>query len=507
MRLEQMTVHLRERSAWEAVELGTALVRRHAAAIWKPWLLLTLPLFVVLNAATWWIDSLWLAGFLMWWLKPAFDRIPLFVISRATFGATPGLRETLSAQLRWGWKPLFHYLTWRRLGPARSLFLPIDLLEGVQGTRLRERRRVLGSAVYGNAALLTFVCFNFEISLFFACIAAILMFLPIDELPETMRAGWALLTEHLPWWVQLACNLFAWIATTVIEPFFVGAGFGLYLNRRTQIEAWDVEIAFRRLRARLSAAVTSFALVLALLGATIHFPAQAQEKEPPAEHAATPSEVFGDQLVDDQAFRKAVDQAYKDPLLDSKRKQTTWEKRDKTKPKDPKQADLSWLSGVGTFFAFLAEWGLWIVVAILVLLLLLSMRYWLPWMRGGLRRYKPLPADVETEALAIPEILPDDVPSEARRLWAQGKPRHALALLYRASVETMASRAEVALPPGATESECLRASRRMPDGEDRSLFARMVRTWQYAAYAQQLPAAEDFDDLVSSLQRRYRWAT
>ena len=506
MRLEQMTVHLRERSAWEAVELGTALVRRHAVAIWKPWLLLTLPVFVALNAATWWIDGLWLAGFLMWWLKPAFDRIPLFVISRATFGATPTLRETLSAQLRWGWKPLLHHLTWRRLSPARSLFLPIDLLEGVQGARLRERRRVLGGAVYGNAALLTFVCLHFEASLFFACIASILMFLPIDELPETMRAGWALITEHMPWWVQLACNLFAWIATSVIEPFFIGAGFGLYLNRRTQIEAWDVEIAFRKLRSRLAAAATSFALVLALLGAAIHFPAQAQEKESPPEPVATPAEVFGDQLVDDQAFRKAVDQAYKDPLLDSKRKLTTWEKRDKTKPKESKKADLSWLSGVGTFFAFIAEWGLWIVVAILVLLLLLSMRYWLPWMRGSLRRHKPLPAEVETEALAIPEILPDDVPTEARRLWAQGRPRHALALLYRASVETMAQRAGVALVPGATESECLRASRRMPDGEDRSLFARMVRVWQYAAYAQQLPAPEEFDDLVSTLQRRYRWA-
>ena len=88
----------------------------------------------------------------------------------------------------------------------------------------------------------------------------------------------------------------------------------------------------------------------------------------------------------------------------------------------------------------------------------------------------------------------------------RGKPRHALALLYRASVETMAQRAGVVLVPGATESECLRASRRMPDGEDRNLFAGMVRVWQYAAYAQRLPAQKEFDDLVSTLQQRYRWA-
>ena len=508
MRLEQMTVHLRSRSAWEAVELGTALVRRHAAAMWKPWLLVTVPLFVALNAAAWAIDSIWLAGLLMWWLKPAFDRIPLFVVSRATFGATPSVRETLSAQLRWGWQPMLHYLTWRRFSPARTLYLPIDLLEGVTDTRLRERRRVLGSAVYGNAALLTLVCLNFELSLVLGGVGAIFIFVDVENWFEALRLIWNVLVEEPKWWAQVVANGLTWIATSIIEPFFVGAGFGLYLNRRTQIEAWDVEIAFRKLRARLTAAAAPFALVLALLGAGLA-PARAQEAQAPAkQETPTLPAVFGDARVDERAFSKAVDQAYRDPLLNSKSKQVTWEKRDKTKAKDKPQTqrDMSWLSGFGAAFAFIAEWGLWILVGGLVAILLLTLRHWLPWMRGSLRRRKPLPVEVETEVLQLPEILPDNVPAEARRLWTQGKPRHALALLYRASVETMAKRAEVALPPGATESECLRASRRMPDGEDRSLFARMVRVWQYAAYAQRLPAQEEFDDLLSNLQQRYRWA-
>ena len=77
MKIESLTVALRPRTAWEAVELGTALTRRHAAAIWKPYLLLTLPLFAALNAAAWALDKLWLATLLMWWLKPVFDRVPL----------------------------------------------------------------------------------------------------------------------------------------------------------------------------------------------------------------------------------------------------------------------------------------------------------------------------------------------------------------------------------------------------------------------------------------------
>jgi hypothetical protein len=278
MRLEQMTVHLRARSDWEAIELGTALVRRHAGAIWKPWVLVTLPLFLALNAAAWAIDAVWLACLAMWWLKPAFDRIPLFVISRATFGATPTLAETLAAQRRWGWKPLLHYLTWRRFGLARSLYLPIDLLEGVHGARLGERRRVLGGAAYGTAALLTLVCRGFATSLLFGGIALIFLFVPVESLPEAARAGWALVTEQPPWWAQAGFNAFCWLSVAAVEPFFVGAGFGLYLNRRTQLEAWDVEIAFRKMRARLAAAAPLL-VVLALLAAGAS-PAHAQQREP-----------------------------------------------------------------------------------------------------------------------------------------------------------------------------------------------------------------------------------
>ncbi len=517
MRLEQMTVHLRARSAWEAMELGTALVRRHAVALWKPWLLVTLPVFIALNAAAWAIDAIWLAGLLMWWLKPVFDRIPLFVISRATFGATPGTRETLAAQRHWGWKPLLHYLTWRRFSPTRSLYLPIDLLEGVQGERLRDRRRVLGSAVYGNAVLLTIVCLHFEVALALACVALVFLFVPFEYLPETARAAWSLVIDQPPWWAQVGANLTGWVATLVIEPFFVGAGFGLYLNRRTQIEAWDVEIAFHKLRTRLAATAAPFALVLALLGGHMA-PARAQERAapPPVQQATekktavaeppTLPRVFGDARVDEGRFNRAADQAYRDPLLDSKRTEVRWEKRDKSKEEEKERDDnAAPLSAIGTILALIGEWGLWLIVAVLVGILLYTMRHWLPWMRDSVRRHTPLPVEVETEALLLPDVLPDDVPAAARRLWAQGKPRHALALLYRASVETMSTRAGVMLPPGATESECLRASRRMPDGEDRSLFARMVRTWQYAAYARQLPAQEEFETLVSTLQQRYRW--
>src|SRR3546814_11119764 len=72
MKLESLRVELRPRSPWEAVELGSALVRRNAAAIWVPWLLLVGPVFVAVNLAALAVDRIWIAWLAMWWLKPLF---------------------------------------------------------------------------------------------------------------------------------------------------------------------------------------------------------------------------------------------------------------------------------------------------------------------------------------------------------------------------------------------------------------------------------------------------
>jgi hypothetical protein len=36
------------------------------------------------------------------------------------------------------------------------------------------------------------------------------------------------------------------VAVACLEPFYVAAGFGLYINRRVELEAWDIEQEFRR---------------------------------------------------------------------------------------------------------------------------------------------------------------------------------------------------------------------------------------------------------------------
>lgn len=523
MRIDQLDVVLRARSQWEAMELGTALVRRHAAAIWTPWLLLTGPVFVLLNLGGWWLDAFWLPALLMWWLKPVFERIPLYVISRGAFGAVPGTAQTLRAQMHWGVRALPGYLLWRRLSPARALLMPVDLLEGGDAAQRRQRRRVLGGAAYGHATLLTLVCWHFEVMLQVAGIALVFMFVPLDSLPESLRVAVSLIGSDTPAWVWLGFNLLAWAAMTLIGPFYSGAGFGLYLNRRTQLEAWDVEIAFRRLRARLAqAAPLVLVLVMGLAMLPLAAPVHAQDAATaaPAAHdnhktggsqataAATPADVFGAAQVDTAGFRQAAARAYDDPQLGASHTVCRWERRnaeaDKPQPREFPGGQL--FGAVAKLLALLSEAALWILVGALLLVLVLTARWWLPWLRGsGRRRRREAESEVTAHALQLPDTLPPDILASARRLWHDGKPRHALALLYRASLDELAQRADIVLPPGSTEAQCLRAARRMPQEANRRLFAHMVRTWQYAAYAGRVPSDDAFQALLDALHQQYGW--
>lgn len=536
MRIDHLDVALRARSGWEAMELGSALSRRHARAVWGSWLLASAPLFAIFNALGWWLDAFGWAWLAMWWCKPLFERAPLYVLSRGIFGEPVGALAALRAQRSWGNAGFWGYLGWRRFSVLRSLCLPVNLLEGNAPAQRGARRRAVAAGAAGAAVVLTVACMAFEAVLVSGAIGAVFMFMPLELMSESWRAAWDMIGQDTPAWAQLGFNLACWLASVLIGPFYVGAGFGLYLNRRTQMEAWDVEIALRRLRERLLPAASTLVLLLCLALPLASAPVHAQDAQTVAEQADdaeededsaeqpatadndpanTPAMIFGAAPVDTAGFRQAVNRAYEDPLQRPTRQVTRWkpiEQAEEKKKEDKglqsdgsdkgersnRKAGIAWL-------ARLAEWGLWGLLGVLLLVLLLTARLWLPWLRGSGRRKADAAPPVVEEQVELPVVLPPDVATQAGLLWDQGRPRQALALLYRASVRTLGERSGIALPPGATEAQCLRASRRMPDATDRELFARIVRMWQYAAYGGRLPSRADFDTLADTLRQQYRW--
>lgn len=530
MQLEGLTIALRARTPWEAVDLGIALVRAHAARIWVAWILVTLPMFALLNTLGYLIGLPWLAGLALWWLKPAFDRIPLYVISRAVFGAVPSLRETLVAQRTSGLGQITPWLLWRRFHPGRAMLLPVDLLEGATGAQRKERARVLGQANASPNVLLTLLGVNLEIMLYISIVLLGLMFVPVEFLSDSAKAVWQVMFESPPLWAQVVANLIGWIALTIVEPFYIGAGFGLYLNRRMQLEGWDIELAFRRLAARLSQPLLAAALLLVALTAfsaplpaeestTTAIPAQkdasGESKAEPesgddaAEHGdkkdakdkqlkTTLEKMFAGSYRDDgSAFEAAVKKTYREGDLKATVRDFVWKRRHPLDEETPSKSDApAWALGIGQILGFIAEYGLWILIAIGLVIIVANRHRWLPWISD---RYAPprLPDRIDVHDVIAAEPMPEDIPTAVRALWQRGQLRAALALLYRAGVERLATSLGTPLPAGATESECLRRARRLADTEYAALFARIVRSWQEAAYAQRLPTATDVEALLA----------
>lgn len=507
MRLDRLSIVLRPRTPWEAMDLGQALVREHAGAVWRSWIALTLPFLVVFNALAWWIDQPWLALLSMWWLKPLFERAPLYVLSRAVFGQAPGVRETLRAKELWAPRQLLAWLSWRRLHPARSLLMPVDLLEGLRGPRRSLRVGVLQGAVTGQAFGLLFACLAFELVLFVSVWVLVVMFRPVTnpgDLLQFAGALWEMLAKNPAPWLGVLMNCVAWLAMSLVGPFYAGSGFGLYLNRRTQLEAWDVELSFRRLAERIRALAGTAMLALLMIGAPL-LPLTAQaateaNKTCPQDCLA-PKALFGEHWRPSDARQEAAAKTLaQDPLLSPKEKVSRWVLKNKPKFDDKKPDKTpSWLPNLGGLFAVIGEYGLWVLAGIALALLLWQLPRWLPWIRDRLPQ-APEPDPIVEHAVLSPEKLPDDIATAARALWSQQRHRDALALLYRGGVAAIESALGSPLPPGATEAECLRRARRLPEGALREAFAQVVRLWQAAAYAQRLPDDQAFDALLQ------RWA-
>ncbi len=247
MRLEAIAIVLRRRTPWEALDLGQAMLREWRSPALRAWAASYFPVALVLFVVLW--DRPGIAAAVLWWIKPAFDRVLLFVYGRAAFGAPPTVREVWRELPRiLGRTQLAAGLTLHRFSMARSFFLPVWQLEQLHGREARARRRVLGARTRAYAVWLTFFLANMSTVLGMSVILLAEFLRPVDA---ASLFGWEIWSqgEIQPWRSVLLNGAFM-LADTLIEPLYVAAGFSLYLNRRTELEGWDIELAFRRMAAQ-----------------------------------------------------------------------------------------------------------------------------------------------------------------------------------------------------------------------------------------------------------------
>jgi len=240
VQIDSIALRLRPRSNMEAADLGVRLCQSAARAVFRCYWVVAIPTFA-LALATYPIAP-WLPVLLIWMAKPWLDRTILFVLSRAAFGQTSSLTDLWDARREVWLRQLFWTWTERRLSPWRSFTQPVYQLEGSRGSQLRRRVVQIRRGRTGSASLVALVFALIEQVLFVSLVALAYWLTPSGYEPNLDDV-----------WVGRASAatdvvLMTTYATVVlfVEPFFVAAGFAMYLNRRTELEAWDIEQEFRR---------------------------------------------------------------------------------------------------------------------------------------------------------------------------------------------------------------------------------------------------------------------
>ncbi len=465
MKLDSVTAEIRPRGDWEAIDLGLAMVRRdfwRCFAVW--WLALLLPM----AAAGWWLwesPVLWLMTF--WWWKPAGSRLVLFELSRRLFGELPSAQLSLS-QIPAAWTRRFFYrFIWARFSPWLPVTLAVEDLERLRGKPYKLRCRQITRRSEGVVIWLYLVSDTVACWLGIACIMLAKIFIP-----DGLDTSWRVAIESwdpenpsaLPCLILRAFVVCFMLAMSLTDVFITGAGFGVYLNNRTWIEGWDVELAFKRLALRLGKPAH---LVFLLCVGCMPLTSLAATERDPAQIIR--------EVMTDEAFKVHT-------VIEN--------------VPNPSNHSLSW------------DWQMpdWMgsVLMSSALALIIVTILWLLWKNQRafksrrIRMAKPAVADTSRIIIGriiSSETLPHDMPAAAWALWQQDLPKEALALLYRGAIFQAITRAHVPILESDTENDCLRRVNHAGPHAYPDYFRRITDTWSRLAYAGLMPTEHEVADL------------
>lgn len=494
--LDNRTIEMRPRRPWEAVDLGILMARRWWIPLMQLWLCVSLPVFFLTSFLPG--ELLLYQTLVLWWLKPLFERPLLFLLSQNVFGQYPLLRESLRTFPQLALKQIVLSLTWRRFSPSRALDLPVLQLEGLSGAKRAARLAVLHREGISPSSALTVFGVHLEAFISLGIIVIVFLFVPEEtELPWMDFANF-----ESPWLILLS-NSIVYIGMSLIAPFYVASGFALYLNRRIHLEAWDIEIAFKRIvevrkkthaqKNKPATKNSSNLIVSIFLAVTLPF------------FCVTP-DVNADDIQNKLSSSVDIESVYKE--INTIKKQEEFNVRDIQKrlknsrddelDESEEEWDLSWLnfsSGFASWLSKTGEYVLWVLVIILIFLIVFRYREWLKkyaFFSSKSTSQSSIDSPKVLFGLEVTqESLPDDISVAASLLWRSNDKRKALALIYRASLVELIDLG-VQLRSGDTEGVCLEKSK-MHRGlktfteEKFAYLDKLTEMWQRYAYGHMEP--------------------
>ena len=514
---DNINTNIRLRTVWEAVDLGFAMVQEWWQSLYLPLAILTfgiaIPLFYFMPA-----DKYWLAALIFWWLKPLYDRLLLHIISHRMFNDEINTKQALQALPALIWNTgFFQSITFRRFSLSRGFNLPIWQLEQLRGSARSGRQDVLHIAAHSQAVWLTIGLWLIEFILFLSLFALMLMFLP-QHISSDLLDGLFTKSVQYQEWLDVLMAVFYVVVVTFIHPFYVAGNFALYINRRTQLEAWDIELDFRKMNQRfkkLTETVLSTqqstklpTLLLACLLIGILFTPSSTV------NAEEPSEILVETRQSADKSKSVIEEVMLTENLNDKKKVMRWVKIP-TEDEDEEEDDESgnWffdllktlVDASATGLAFLLESLLWVALLAGVFLIYYFRDRWLPLFQTSQHTKDDYEAPEIMFGMDVrPDSLPEDIISEARQKWQQGDHRDSLSLLYRGALVRLINEEKIKLKDSHTEGDVLKQSSNSITPEKLSYLQTLTIQWQRIAYAHRTPD----DEMNNTMHTLFdSWAT
>lgn len=525
MNVRDLTIVLRPRKGWEAVDLGTALSKRYFRDLFRIGFMAFMPVFLVLALCCWKLPLL--LPVLIWWLKPLLDRFYLFYLSRRIFGQQVTVKETWREWRRLLLRGTIALLTWRRFAPSRSMTMAISDLENLAGAARSQRIGVLSRMHGGEAVLVTLGGLVLELIGLLSLLFVSQLFMPQGQGPEwdgmVLWFGQGGVGQTV---LMLFFGLSYGLLVFLLEPFYLAHGFSLYLNSRTSQEGWDIELRFRELASRVAktrlqspasaeppssepslnqeqkpkfqfvGSKQSLALFLTMGLALLTGGSEllAQELDP---------QLVVERVLQHEDFTNHVEK-YKEWVPN----EGSWMERWRQWLKDREGRNGSGSNGARTssgsggafngVFQLLGYMALALLALVLVVLMVNLFRNRSPLVSERQKKFKRPPPRVIMGMEVTPESLPDDLLGKARHLWSQGEHRLAMSLLYRGALSDLITEQEVGIESSDTESECLTQVEAAAPKILAGYFQLLSSQWMKAAYSNELVEAEAFERLCTT---------
>ncbi|HBS13960.1 MAG TPA: DUF4129 domain-containing protein, partial [Alcanivorax sp.] len=271
-------------------------------------------------------------------------------------------------------------------------------------------------------------------------------------------------------------NLFWYLVLTVTEPLYVATSFALYLNQRTHLEGWDLQLGLTRIGKRraalgLSRGAGALALMVLCLGG---LPAPGNAEQQDSKQQAV--ELLASDTFMPMALReeRRLKEQFRDDDGDSWWRDLLQRlidgQRDNERG-DPLALPEGLIHGIG-----------WTLLVALLAVIAWALLRRLP---GSPLRRSPTAMPVQVAGLDTrAENLPADLAGALDDALRQGRVREALALLLRDTLVTFFRRHPTPLTPGATEQDCLRAYRQLLGDTPAVVYLeRLTEAWTRTAWA------------------------